>query len=169
VRKLISLEGAEVVCFQEIKSTSVSEIRSVFTAIPLFYLSVFKAPDSVYKKFISIQRRFLWGWGRDRRAISWVSWENLCRAREEGGLGIKDVRCFNYALLAKWKWWLQGHERGKWKDIINSKYGSVLGQPPTPIKYQSWGWRDLIKVCGEEGMTGWFNKAVGWMIGAGTK
>ena len=40
-------------------------IKSILTAIPLFYLSVFKAPKSVYKSIISIQRKFLWG--RERR------------------------------------------------------------------------------------------------------
>jgi len=45
-------------------------IKSVLTAIPLFYLSVFKAPDSVYKSIISIQRKFLWGWGKEKRPIS---------------------------------------------------------------------------------------------------
>ena len=34
-------------------------IKSVLNAIPLFYLSVFKAPESIYKSIISIQRRFL--------------------------------------------------------------------------------------------------------------
>ena len=36
-------------------------IKSVLNAIPLFYLSVFKAPKSIYKSIISIQRQFLWG------------------------------------------------------------------------------------------------------------
>jgi len=28
----------------------------------------------------------------------------MCRPKEEGGLGIKDVEKFNTTLLAKWKW-----------------------------------------------------------------
>ena len=59
-------------------------IKSVFTAIPLSYLSVFKAPKSVYKSIISIQRRFLWGWGKEKSSISWVSWEELCKLKEDG-------------------------------------------------------------------------------------
>ena len=38
-------------------------INSVLTAIPLFYLSLFRVPASVCKRIISIQTRFLWGWG----------------------------------------------------------------------------------------------------------
>jgi len=76
-------------------------IKLVITVVPLFYLSFFKAPVSVYNRIASIQRRFLWGWARDKRPISWVSWENVCKPMEEGGLGIKDIRKFNYALLEK--------------------------------------------------------------------
>ena len=79
-------------------------IKSVLNAIPLFYLSVFKAPKSIYKSIISIQRRFLWGRGKENRPIVWVSWEDVCKPKEEGGLGIIDIRKFNYALLAKWRW-----------------------------------------------------------------
>jgi len=48
-------------------------LKSVFTAIPLFYFSFYKAPTLVCDKIVSIQRRFLWGCIRDRKSISWVS------------------------------------------------------------------------------------------------
>jgi len=35
------------------------------------------------------------------KPISWVSWKKVCKPLEEGGLGVKDVRKFNCALLAK--------------------------------------------------------------------
>jgi len=38
-------------------------VKSVFTSLPLFYLSFFKAPEAVCDKIISIQRRFLWDGG----------------------------------------------------------------------------------------------------------
>jgi len=34
-------------------------IKSVIIAVPLFYLSLYKAPDRVCKSIISLQRRFL--------------------------------------------------------------------------------------------------------------
>jgi len=39
-------------------------IKSVITVVPLFYLSLFKAPNCVYSSIIRLQRRFLWGWGK---------------------------------------------------------------------------------------------------------
>jgi len=47
---------------------------------------------------------------------------------EEGGLRIKDIKMFNCASLAKWKWWLVSNEQGKWKDILVSKYSTKSSQ-----------------------------------------
>jgi len=52
--------------------------------------------------------KFLWGWGYETKKIAWVSWENVCRPVQEGGLGIIDIGSFNVALLSKWKWGLAG-------------------------------------------------------------
>jgi len=78
-------------------------LKFVLTIVPLYYLSLFRAPDSVCKSITSIHLRFLWGWGKEKKTISWVSWKNLCKSREEGGLVFTDIHMFNYALLAKWR------------------------------------------------------------------
>ena len=49
-------------------------VKSVFTSLPLFYLSFFKAPEVVCDRIIGIQRSFLWGWGKEKKTIPWVSW-----------------------------------------------------------------------------------------------
>ncbi|XP_068466211.1 uncharacterized protein [Phaseolus vulgaris] len=142
-------------------------IKSMLTAVPLYYLSMFKAPVSVCKNIKRIQRRFLWGWGKEKKSISWVSWENVCKPKQEGGLGIIDIRDFNYALMAKWKWRWLSDEKGRWKDILESKYGGGCEGTNPPIKLQSWWWRDLHKVCMEGGGEGWFQAEMGWRLGCG--
>ena len=59
-------------------------IKSVLTSIPLFYLSFYKAPTSVCDKISSIQRRFLWAWGKDSKYIAWVRWEMYANQRRKG-------------------------------------------------------------------------------------
>ncbi|CAK8533179.1 unnamed protein product [Lathyrus sativus] len=49
-------------------------------------------------------RKFLWVGSKEKRCIAWVSWKSICKSKEEGSLGIKDLGMFNKALLAKW-WW----------------------------------------------------------------
>jgi len=34
--------------------------------------------------------------------IAWVDWKTICCPRSHGGLGVKDIKTFNEALLAKW-------------------------------------------------------------------
>jgi len=129
-------------------------IKFVLTAIPLFYLSVYKAPELVYKSIISTQRKFLWGWGKEKKPISWVSWGDVCKQKEDGGLRIKDIRKLNFALVAKWRWRLISQEKGKWKEVLLSKYGPQLDDTRIPVKYQSWWWRDIKKICREGGGDG---------------
>ena len=98
-----------------------------------------------------------------------MSWENLCKPKQEGGLGIKDIRKFNVALLAKWKWRFVSEEVGKWKDLLVSKYGMEGDNLRVHVKHQSWWWRDVSQVCGEGGGVGWFSKALRWKLGIGDK
>ena len=88
------------------------------------------------------------------------------KPREEGGLGVRDIRKFNATLLAKWRWRYISEEKGRWKELLDSKYGSEV---QIPVKLQSWWWRDLLKVCREGGGEGWFHKEIGWKLGCGDK
>lgn len=61
--------------------------------LPVYFLSFFKLPKKVKKEFIKVQKNFLW-----------ISWRTVCREKEEGGIGIKDLELFNKFLLTKWLW-----------------------------------------------------------------
>jgi len=121
------------------------------------------------KKISSIQRRFIWAWGDDHKHILWVRWEKVCKSKEEGGLRVKDIRMFNCALLAKWNWRLLSEEKGKWKEILASKYytGGVRTQDSS--NYYSWWWRDLSRACDEGEGDKWFQKSIEWKVGASDK
>ena len=108
-------------------------IKFVLTSVPLYYLSLFRAPVMVCRSITRIQMRFLWGWGKAKETLSWVSWKMLCKSREEGGLGLRDVHNFNLALLAKWRWRLLAEEKGRWKDLLASKYGSSFNGLHSPV------------------------------------
>ena len=144
-------------------------INSVLTAVPLYYLSLFRVPESVCTRIVRIQSKFLWGWGKVNKPISWVSWKDVCKPKKDGGLGCRDIRKFNQALIAKWKWRCISPEKGRWKEVLGSKYDLDRANGCTTAKDQSWWWRDLNKTCKEGVSRGWFQEELRWELGCGDK
>jgi len=63
-----------------------------------------------------------------------------------GGLGIKDIRYFNDALLAKWNWRYRTLEDGLWRDVLEARYGSWRNMDVSLIhRKQSLWWKDLCR------------------------
>ena len=79
-------------------------IKSLLTSLSLYFIFFFKIPTRVIREINKLQTDFLWGGSDDERKICWVSWVKIFQEKEEGGLGVKSLKEFNQALLAKWRW-----------------------------------------------------------------
>ncbi|CAL5438187.1 unnamed protein product [Camellia sinensis] len=87
-------------------------VKSVTSALPVYYLSLFKLPEGVARELEKIQAAFLWGGSASDRKIHMVKWKDLSKTVEKGGLGIRKLRDVNNCLLIKW-WWRFGCERAR--------------------------------------------------------
>ena len=116
-------------------------LHSVLSSVPLYFLSIYKIPDTIIQKIDRIRRRFLWqGNNNGKRKYSLISWQRACFAKEFGGLGILDLKQMNIALLMKW-WWKSKDPlyRSAWKDMILHKYN-------TPSPHKSEFWANILKL-----------------------
>ncbi|GLU01659.1 hypothetical protein SLE2022_189580 [Rubroshorea leprosula] len=125
-------------------------INSVLSSLPVFWMSVYLIPKGTIHSLDKIRRGFLWGGAAGEKKINWVKWEQVCKVKKQGGLGVKDLRKFNIALLGKWWGRLVMAEKGLWKKVIEEKYGRV-GDPSfnwlrENINFGSSWWRDLSRL-----------------------
>ena len=48
--------------------------------------------------------KFWWASSLDRRVLHWIAWDKLATPKIKGGMGFRDLRQFNIALLGKHGW-----------------------------------------------------------------
>ena len=130
-------------------------------------MSFFRIPSAVIKRLTAIQRRFLWGGNSEGKKIAWISWQQVCAPKEKGGLGIKDIKVFNRALLIKWKWLLFQQPDHLWSRILSSKYRGWRGLEESPSKPNFSSWlSDLRSIIQHSSMAA-VNKQFLWKLGSG--
>lgn len=133
---------------------TITLLKSVLFALPIYYISFFKMPVGIINEMESLFKRFLWGGSEEARKINWVAWAKICKDKEKGGLGIKNLKTFNTALLGKWLWRVKTESQSLWARILREKYGVLGGAESCDVRFQSSWWRDL-KTWKREGMVFW--------------
>lgn len=96
-------------------------IKAVLQAIPTYVMSCFLLPSSILQDIEKIVRQFWWRSG-ESRSIYWLPWKSLCRTKKMGGMGFRDLECFNLAMLAKQAWRLVTEPDLLLPRILKAKY-----------------------------------------------
>ncbi|GKV27665.1 hypothetical protein SLEP1_g36804 [Rubroshorea leprosula] len=147
-------------------------INSVLSSLPVFLMSAYLIPKGTLLSIDKIRRRLLWGGGAEERKINWVNWGEVCKSKVKGGLGVRDLRKFNLALMGKWWGCLTKVDEGLWMKIIAAKYGKDGKHLMDWIKENNGGgslwWRDVccLNRVNEESV-GWLSKGFRMKIGDG--
>ncbi|XP_018458811.1 uncharacterized mitochondrial protein AtMg00310-like [Raphanus sativus] len=97
-------------------------LKSVLSAMPSHTMSCFKLPMSVVKRIQSVLTQFWWDSKPEEMRMAWISWDTLTKTKGDGRLGIRDIECFNDAMLGKLSWRLLTKPQSLLARILNGKY-----------------------------------------------
>ncbi|KAL6514499.1 hypothetical protein OROGR_020078 [Orobanche gracilis] len=113
-------------------------VQSVLYAIQHYWSQLFPLPKKVLKAVNTICRQFLWSGdigGRKSR----VAWDDVCKPRTKGGLGLRHLETWNKAVLLKLLWAIHMKEDKlwvKWVHIYYVKEGNIMDmQCPSQASY----------------------------------
>ncbi|XP_074318065.1 uncharacterized protein LOC141654850 [Silene latifolia] len=130
--KILSRAGKEVL------------LKAVANSLPTYVMSIFKIPVNFCEELRSMMSRFWWGHEEGKRGISWVAWKKLCQPKGMGGMGFRDFKLFNLALLSKQAWRLTTETDSLWARVMKARYypnaeflSASLGHHP------SYTWRGI--------------------------
>ena len=83
---------------------------------------VFQLPAKLCNDLNMMCARFWWGQCGDDKKIHWKSWESLVQPKKEGGMGFRDIRSFNLAMLAKQGWRMLTDQESLFYRCFKAKY-----------------------------------------------
>lgn len=97
-------------------------IKSVLLSIPIFCLAGCKVPFSVVDKIDRMIRNFLWSQDGHSYHPHMISWAQVTKPKEEGGLGLSYLRNVQQALIGKLLFRLIDLREEPWVQWIYSSY-----------------------------------------------
>ncbi|XP_073029325.1 uncharacterized protein [Primulina eburnea] len=103
-------------------------IRSVLQGMKCFWFSILPIPSAVIDAIYAMCRKF----GCPTKHPP-IAWDVLCKPCDDGGMGLKNLKAWNKALLAKTLWKIHLKKDSLWIRWVNHIYSDVGG-------VWSWGW-----------------------------
>lgn len=85
--------------------------------------------------------------------MAWIAWDKLCTPKEESGMGFRDLRAFNLALLAKQRGRIQQSTNSLVHKVFKAKHfadrtfkEAQLGRRPSYIWRSIMATKDIMEV-----------------------
>ncbi|GAV83739.1 hypothetical protein CFOL_v3_27185 [Cephalotus follicularis] len=120
-------------------------LSSLFSIL-VFWCSTLMLLVAIMKECEAILRRFLWHGNGNYKKGGELAWNKVCRPKEEGGLGIKSTRAWNFAAILKHGWEICHKKKSVWTDWC---YEVLLKEENFwHISVRSncfWSWRKILQ------------------------
>nr|GEV22542.1 RNA-directed DNA polymerase, eukaryota, reverse transcriptase zinc-binding domain protein [Tanacetum cinerariifolium] len=84
------------------------------------------------------------------RGKSMIVWKKICKPKSHGGMGLKDLKIWNKALLVKHIWSIADKKDTLWVKWISTVKlnGKNFCEVNAEVK-ESWGWKNLLEIIDE--------------------
>lgn len=134
-------------------------IQANLTCMPNHRMSYFKCPHKIISQLNKDCGHFFWG-----NTKNWnpVNWKNVCRPKQAGDLGIKNIEHFNRVCLAKLGWKVLFDKENWWANIVRRKNLRTDSFMETKAKQNhSTSWKGIL------GVKDIISKGMRWVVGDG--
>jgi hypothetical protein len=111
-------------------------------------MSLFLLADGTHAGFDKHIARFFWEGVGDKRKYYWVNWAEVCKPKDQGGLGVMNTKLMNISLMVKWIWRLfsEQPESLLWHRIVSAKYRGAGNIFASSARNGSPFWHSLHKI-----------------------
>ncbi|XP_074305400.1 uncharacterized protein LOC141640528 [Silene latifolia] len=116
-------------------------VKAVFSTLHDYWARIFILPQIIIKKIEAVCRDFLWHGKESKNSPAMVTWEQICRPKKYGGLGLKQLHLWNLASIAKYVWWIESkadHLWVKWGGYTVSQGYSWLQPAVEQVDWAPW-------------------------------
>lgn len=116
--------------------------------MPTYYMCSLLLPPQIVQRIDRYRKHCLWSNGDiNRKGTCLATWEPACRPKDEGGLGIIDIRTQNKALLLKFLDKFFNHADIPWVTLTwNKLYHNTNTPPHARCPVGSFWWKDILKL-----------------------
>ncbi|GJV62086.1 hypothetical protein Tco_1468186 [Tanacetum coccineum] len=96
-------------------------VASVLESIHVYLASILLLPVGVIKDINKQINNFLWNQNDCTKGRDKVAWKNVCKFKQKGGLGLKDLGVWNKAMIVKHLWHIVIDKESLWVKWINTE------------------------------------------------
>ncbi|XP_048491667.1 uncharacterized protein LOC125492950 [Beta vulgaris subsp. vulgaris] len=122
-------------------------VNAVLLSIQVYWAQMFVLPKKVIHEIQMVCRAYLWSDNYFSSSGGYVAWEKVCRPKNAGGLGVRNLECWNMATMGRYAWALETKKDNLWIKWVNELYvKNENWWDYKPTQGCSWYWKKICEV-----------------------